>query len=164
MHMSYPDQDNAGIARRLVQSIGLLLLGGLVASCGSTSGRAERIQESLPSVTYSYTDDEGLVDATMQAEAYCRQFNALPRTTSDEDGNVTFACDPTRLAHTGNQTLSLPPNPTVSYTYRDEQTLADARSEAQSHCAGVGAHARPSTVTTGMDGTRTIVFECVRKE
>jgi hypothetical protein len=162
MHMSYLDQDNASIARRLVQSIGVLLLGALVASCGTTSGRAEPIQESLPSVTYSYEDDEGLLDATSQAEVYCRQFNALPRTTSDDDGDVTFVCDPTRVAYTGNQTL--PRNPTVSYTYRDEQALVDARSEAQSHCEGVGADARPSTVTTGADGTQTIVFECVRTE
>jgi hypothetical protein len=162
MHMSYLDQDNAGIARRLVQSVGVLLLGALVASCGTPSRRAEPIQESPPSVTYSYTDDEGLVDATIQAEVYCRQFNALPRTASDDDGNVTFVCDPTRVAYTGNQTL--PRNPTVSYTYSDEQTLVDARSEAQSHCAGVGAYARPSTVTTGTDGTHTIVFECVPSE
>jgi hypothetical protein len=52
----------------------------------------------------------------------------------------------------------------VNYTYRDEQTLIDATSEAQRHCAGFGAYARSSTVTTGTDGTRTVVFECVRTE
>jgi hypothetical protein len=167
--MFYFDQSSAGIARGIARSVGVLLMGASVASCG-TSGRAEAIQESSPSVTYSYTDDAGLVDATIQAEAYCRQFNAWPTTTSlrqasDGDGNVTFVCDQTRsVAYTGGRTASMPTNPTVNYTYRDERSLIDATSEAQRHCAGFGAYARSSTVTMGTDGTRTVVFECVRSE
>jgi hypothetical protein len=170
MHMLYFDQASAGIARRLRQGAGVILLGASVASCGLASGRAEAIQESSPSVTYRYIDDEGLVDATIKAEAYCRQFNAWPTTASldqatDGDGNVTFVCDQTRSStYTSSQTRSKPPYPTVNYTYRDDQALIDATSEAQRHCAGFGAYARSSTVTVGTDGTRTVVFECVRTE
>jgi hypothetical protein len=167
--MLYLDQSSTGIARRLLLSVGVVLLGASVVSCGIPHGRAEPIQESSPTVTYSYADDEGLVDATIQAEAYCRQFNAWPTTTSlgrasDGDGNVTFVCDQTRSAAYESRTTTMPANPTVNYTYRDEQTLIDATNEAQRHCAGFGAYARSSTVTTGTDGTRTVVFECIRTE
>jgi hypothetical protein len=166
--MLYFDQAGAGIAGRLIQGAGVILLGASIASCGGTpSGRAEPIQETSPSVTYRYAGHEGLIDATVKAEAYCREFNARPTTTSlDEgDGDVTFVCDRTRIdPDSGSPTSAMPSNPTVNYSYRDERTLIDATSEAQRHCAGLGADARKSTVTTGTDGTHTVAFECVRTE
>lgn len=53
---------------------------------------------TIPSVTYSYRTDEGLVTATQQAESYCRQYSARPRAlnfSNNRDGTTTvaFGCD-----------------------------------------------------------------------
>lgn len=160
------DLDSARTGR-VTRGALVLLLSAMVASCGTTGGRAIPVQETAPSVSYDYTGDEGLIDATFQAEAYCRQFNSWPTTTSMDvasggGSTVTFVCDQTRAtAYTGTQPPPLPANPTVSYSYRNDQGLIDATNQAQRHCADFGAHARSYTVTTGADGGRTVVFECV---
>lgn len=56
------------------------------------------VPPAVPNVTYSYRTDEGLVTATQQAEAYCRQYSARPRTmnfTNNRDGTTTvaFGCE-----------------------------------------------------------------------
>lgn len=53
---------------------------------------------TVPNVTYSYRTDEGLVTATQQADAYCRQYSARPRAmnfTNNRDGTTTvaFGCE-----------------------------------------------------------------------
>ena len=164
MQMMHLDTDSAG---RVMRSLSALLLCAAVAACGTTSGRATTVQESNPSVTYDYSDDEGLVDATIKAEAYCSQFNAWPTTagaqmTADGKGTVTFRCDQTRTAaYSGSQPPPLPADPTVNYSYTHDEDLIEATVRAQRHCARFGAEARSSTVTSGVDGDRTIVFECV---
>jgi hypothetical protein len=151
---------------RLLQSMVALFLGAALTACASPSGRAQAVQESAPSVTYKYTDDEGLVDATIKAEAYCREYNAWPtqagmRVEADGAGasQVTFVCDAPRAA--ASAALQSSPNVTVNYSYRDEQALVDATMRAQRHCGELGAVARSSTVSTEADGSRTIVFECI---
>lgn len=163
--MMHLDTDSAG---RVLRSLSAFLLCAAVAACGTTSGRATTVQESNPSVTYDYSDDEGLVDATIKAEAYCRQFNAWPTTAGSQlsadgrKGTVTFRCDQTRTAaYSGSQPPPLPADPTVNYRYTHDEDLVEATVRAQRHCARFGAEARSSTVTRGVDGDRTIVFECV---
>lgn len=153
---------------RIAQSLTVLLLGVTLAACTAPSGRARAVQEDAPSVTYEFSDDQGLVDATIKAEAYCRQYNSWPtnsgtRTSTDGTRKVTFVCDQARnVAFAGNRPPELPPNVTVQYTYHDERALIDATTQAQRHCAAYGAEARSQTVTTAPDGTRTIMFECIR--
>lgn len=155
------------ITGRIARSLTALLVGAAVASCGTPAGRAVSVQETSPSVTYTFTDDQGLIDSTLQAEAYCREFNAWPTSTgvhtAPDGSRMTFVCDRARTAaHTGAQPPPIPLNPTVSYTYRHERGLIDATTQAQRHCAGFGAQAQMTTITTGADGSRTVVFECVR--
>lgn len=157
---------NSGGIRRIAQTGTILLLGSALAACAGPYGRAQTVQEDAPSVTYKYTDDEGLVDATIKAETYCREYNAWPtnagmRVDADGSGEVTFHCNQTR-AETYAGTRQLPSDVTVDYTYRDERALIDATTQAQRHCASYGAEARSRTVGTTADGTRTVVFECVR--
>jgi len=50
------------------------------------------------SVDYPYRDDRGLIDALNQAQRYCRDYNATPRSTrvvnhADGTRTVSFACD-----------------------------------------------------------------------
>lgn len=158
---------NSGSARRVAQVATVLLLGVAVVAC-TTSGRAVPVQETAPTVSYDYTDDEGLIDATLQAEAYCRQFNSWPVTADMHLGargsnTVTFVCNQERTVTGARaQTPPLPANPTVSYTYRDERELIDATTQAQRYCADFGAYARSTTVTHRAGVGRTVVFECVR--
>ncbi len=56
------------------------------------------VPTTVPSITYSYRNDEGLVAATQQAETYCRQYTARPRAvsfTNNRDGTTTvaFGCE-----------------------------------------------------------------------
>lgn len=158
---------NSSSTARVGMSLTILLMGAALAACVGPAGRAQAVHEEAPSVTYKFTDDDGLVDATIKAEAYCRDYNAWPTNTGmrrDAGGasEVTFVCDQDRTtSHAGAQRRSLPGDVTVDYTYRDEQALVDATTQAQRHCARYGAEARSQTVTTAADGTRTITFECV---
>ena len=56
------------------------------------------VPATIPSISYCYRTDEGLVTATQQAETYCRQYSARPRATNfsnNRDGTTTvaFGCD-----------------------------------------------------------------------
>lgn len=164
MRMLYLDSNITG---RVARSVAALLVGAAVASCGTPAGRAVPVQETSPSVTYTFTDDQGLIDATFQAEVYCREFNSWPTSTgvhtASDGSRVTFVCDQARTAaFTGAQPPPIPPNPTVSYTYRNERGLIDATTQEQQHCTGFSAQAHSTSITTGADGSRTVVFECVR--
>lgn len=158
---------NSSSTVRVGTSLTILLMGVALAACVGPVGRAQSVHEEAPSVTYKFTDDDGLVDATIKAEAYCREYNAWPtnagmRMDSDGSNQVTFVCDQDRTTtYGGAQRRSMPGDVTVDYTYRDEQALVDATTQAQRHCARYGAEARSQTVTTAADGTRTITFECV---
>jgi hypothetical protein len=146
----------------------ILLLAGLaLAACGAPREKARAVDVSPPTVTFEYNDEQGLVDAALRAEEYCRQYDAWPTTTDTDTaryggGSVTFVCDRARSeTYAGAQPGAMPANPTVDYTYRDEQGLIDATTQAQRHCARFGAQARSSMVTTAADGTRRVTFECV---
>lgn len=158
---------NSSSMLRVGTSLTVLLVGVTLAACVAPAGRAQSVHEEAPSVTYKFADDDGLVDATIKAEVYCREYNAWPTNTGmrmDAGGasEVTFVCDQDRTAtYAGAQRRSMPGDVTVDYSYRDEQALVDATTQAQRHCARYGAEARSQTVTTGRDGTRTITFECV---
>jgi hypothetical protein len=159
-------QLNSRGAVRIAQSLAVLVLGAALAACAPPRGYTESVDETAPSVTYRFSDDEGLANATRQAENYCRQYNAGARhadTRSARGGasEVTFVCDRDRtMAITDVRTPRT--DRTMEYTYRDEQGLIDVSTQAERHCAAMGLTARSQAVMTGTDGTRTIVFECVR--
>jgi hypothetical protein len=152
---------------RIAQLTLLLLAGFALAACGTPREEARAVEISPPTVTFEYDDEQGLVDAALRAEEYCRQYDAWPTTTDtdtarDGGGSVTFVCDRDRRGtYTGAAGAAMPANPTVDFTYRDEQSLIEATTQAQHYCARFGAQARSSVVTTAADGTRRVTFECV---
>lgn len=153
-------------AVRLAHALAVLFLGAALAACAPPRGYTESVDETAPSVTYRFSDDEGLANATRQAENYCRQYNAGARhadTYSARLGasEVTFVCDRDRTMATPDVRTQRADR-TMEYTYRDDRGLIDATTRAERHCAAMGLTARSQAVTTGTDGTRTIVFECVR--
>ena len=138
-----------------------------LAACAVYPRPAEPVAATKPTITYAYSDDAGLVDATRKAETYCTTYNSWPRTNEiynrPEGGrNVTFVCDQPRAGVVTSSSAGIPAQPSVNYTYRDDRGLIEASNQAQRYCAGFNAHARSTLVTSQPDGSKTISFQCDR--
>lgn len=151
-------------------ALAIVSVAGL-AACAVQNREPVAVSQTKPSITYSYVNDQGLVDATRKAETFCTTYNAWPSTqniyTQPEGGrNVTFVCDQPRVAAAVSPApmiVTAPaPQPMVSYTYRDDRGLVDATGTAARYCAGFAAQARSTVVQNNTDGSKTIGFECVR--
>ena len=147
-----------------------VILAATLASCAGFRQPAVQTSASKPTVSYVYNDDQGLLEATRQAESYCAQYSAWP-TSSDivtqSDGrHITFFCDQPRTATAATSaptTVVVPPSQqVVSYPYRDDRGLIEAANQAQRYCMGFNANARSTVVINNADGSRTLTFECVR--
>lgn len=143
-----------------------MMLAATLASCAGLRQPAVQTNASKPTVSYVYHDDQGLVEATSQAESYCAQFSAWPRSSdvvTESDGrHVTFFCDQPRTVMSAPTTVVVPPAQQVtSYPYRDDRGLIDAANQAQQHCNGFNANARSTVVVNNADGSRTLRFECI---
>lgn len=53
-------------------------------------------------------------------------------------------------------------NPSVSYTYRGDEQLVDASTKASAYCTRFQTTPQAISNTAAADGTRTVVFECVK--
>lgn len=145
-----------------------------VAACvaGPYSSSPQQVGESKPDVTYSYRGDQELVEATRRAEDYCRTYNSWSRNAgisenTDGSKNVLFKCDrPIAVVAAAPLPAVYPPprpvQPSVTYTYRSDQELVDATSSATSYCMQFSGRPRTVQVTPNVDGSRTVVFDCLR--
>ncbi len=151
----------------MVRSAAIVLTATL-ASCAGFRQPAVQTSASKPTVSYVYNDDQGLVEATSQAESYCAQYSAWPRSsdivTQSDGRHVTFFCDQPRTVMSAPATVVVPPaQQVVSYPYRDDRGLIEAANQAQRYCMGFNANARSTVVANNADGSRTLRFECVRE-
>jgi hypothetical protein len=143
-----------------------IMLAAALAACTGFRQPAVQTNASKPTVSYVYSDDQGLVEATRQAESYCAQYSAWPRSSdivTESDGrHVTFFCDQPRTVMSAPATVVVPPAQQVtSYPYRDDRGLIEAANQAQQYCNGFNANARSTVVVNNADGSRTLRFECV---
>jgi hypothetical protein len=53
-------------------------------------------------------------------------------------------------------------NPTVTYNYRTDQELLQANQNATTFCGPYQTTPRTSSITTNADGSKAVLFECVR--
>jgi hypothetical protein len=53
-------------------------------------------------------------------------------------------------------------NPSVTYSYRTDQELLQANQNATTYCGQYQTAPRTGTLTNNPDGSKTVVFECVR--
>jgi hypothetical protein len=53
-------------------------------------------------------------------------------------------------------------NPSVTYNYRTDQELIQANQHATTYCSQYQTTARTANITTNPDGSKAVVFECVR--
>ena len=152
----------------IVWPAAVLLAAAALGACTVYSRGAVQTQATKPVVSYVYSDDEGLMEATRKAEGYCAQYSAWPTTeeivTKSDGRHVTFVCDQPRSAvvTAPTTTVVVPPQSPISYPYRDDRSLADATTSAQRYCAGFNGYARSTIVTNNADGSRSVSFECVR--
>ena len=155
-----------------------------LAACTVRPREPEAVSSTKPTITYSYTDDRSLMEATRKAEAYCGPYNTWPRTDAfynrPEGGrNVTFVCDQPRTAAlvqpqsavivsqpaiiAAPVATAVPVSPpAVAYSYRDDRGLVEANNLAARYCMGYSAQARSTLVQANVDGSKTITFDCVR--
>lgn len=138
------------------------LLGLMAASCAPQYSSPQQVQASNPSVTYTYHNDQELLQVDQSAATFCNQYRSVPQATNfatDQTGNkvVVFQCvPPTAVA----EALPSQPNPNLTYNYQTDQQLLDASRNAQMYCATKGSQQVSSYVTTNADGTRTVAFRC----
>jgi len=116
------------------------------------------VDSTRPSVTYHFSNDRDLVEATSKARAYCQDYNAWPRTAGiDEDGDeVTFVCD---------RTAAYDPEPGwtdrhVSFSFASHHDLVEATARAESYCRRYDAEPGDLNIHVNPDGSRTATFEC----
>ena len=146
-----------------------LLTAGAVAACAQVPTSPQAVQATNPTVTYNYRTDQELVNANQNATTFCNQYQTTPRTsnvTSNSDGTKTvlFECVRTTAAlPAAPAPTPVPGNPSVlSYSYRTDQELVQASQTASTYCAQNGALPMTSRVTTNVDGSRTVTFQCAR--
>jgi exopolysaccharide biosynthesis predicted pyruvyltransferase EpsI len=53
-------------------------------------------------------------------------------------------------------------NPSVTYNYRTDQELVQANQNATTYCNQYQTAPRTANITTNADGSKAVVFECVR--
>ena len=53
-------------------------------------------------------------------------------------------------------------NPSVTYNYRTDQELIQANQRATTYCSQYQTAPRTANITTNADGSKAVVFECVR--
>jgi hypothetical protein len=142
-----------------------LLAGATVASScvASSSHSLQQVRASNPSVTYAYSGDEELLQAEQNAVTFCSQYNSTPqpaRITSNPNGgssDVTFECGPNPTAAVVAQPV---PGPNLTYSYRTDQELLQASRTAEAYCTSNGSRRVVSNITTNVDGSKTVVFQC----
>jgi hypothetical protein len=123
----------------------------------------QQVRTTNPSVTYTYSGDEELLQAQQNAVTFCRQYNSTPapaRITRSSSGgnNVVFECSPNLpIAPLPQQTLG----PNLTYTYRTDQELLEASRNAEAYCANHGSQRVISNITANADGSKTVIFQCV---
>jgi hypothetical protein len=139
------------------------VLGGLtLASCAPQYSAPREVQTSDPSVTYTYSTDQGLLQVDQSAASYCSRYQSVAKAasfTTDQSGSkvVVFQCVP---ATTTTAAMAPPPNPNLTYSYESDQQLMDDQRNAQSYCASTGSPQVTSNIVTNPDGARTVTFQC----
>lgn len=141
----------------------------MMASCTTTprTSSPQQVAESNPTVTYSYRNDDELIQAGQRAVIYCNQQQTRSQsvaesfqTTTGGDNTVTFECVPESSGPT--TTRSPQTSSDLSYSFRTDQELLNASKEAQRYCMGQGSAEVISEIVTQSDGSKSVTFRCSR--
>lgn len=163
--------DASSLSRHCLRFAGAASLLAL-AACAQPSTEPQQVNVSNPSVTYKYRTDTELMQANDRAASYCSTYQSVHRTSTfgtDPDGSkrVVFDCvkpvvvapGTTVVTTTQPAVVAVAPTPLTS-TYMSDAELLDASRNAQTYCAARGSNQVMSNITTNMNGSRTVTFQC----
>ena len=158
-----PGQMRRGIA---VSCLGLVL--ATVAACAPVYRGSEQVASEPPEVTYDYSTDDGLLEASAKARNYCGQYAATPAIqgsilqNADGSNRVNFVCVKTGAVPVDRvvEVYPPPPAPPSAYVYRTDSQLLAAIESADAYCSRSG-HMASTRIVTNLDGTKNLNFQCV---
>jgi hypothetical protein len=148
---------------KTASTVVVLASAAVASACAGSPHSLQKVNSSNPSVTYSYGNDQELLQAQEDAATFCSRYNSTPtpaKITSNPNGatkDVTYECAPNVV------TTAVPAatvNPNLTYTYRTDQELLAASQTAETYCSSHGSQRALSTITSNPDGSRTVVFRC----
>jgi hypothetical protein len=138
---------------------------GTLAACTASSG-PRQVRAENPNITYTYKNDQDLVQASQNAANYCAQYQSVQRTSrisNNPDGTNTVIFDCVKMTTTvtapAPAPAAVPVNPGMTYTYRTDQELLDASRNAEAYCMRYGAP-MTSSMITNPNGTKSVTFQC----
>ncbi len=150
--------------------IGIVLAAVAASSCvaapQSSPHSLQQVQAAGPSVTYDYSGDEELLQASQDAGTFCSQYNSAPGpariTNTPTSGlrRVVFECGPAQPPAVVVPQQALGPN--LAYSYRTDEELLGASRTAEAYCMKSGLHGVVSNITPNTDGSKTVTFQCAR--
>lgn len=159
----------------------VLATGLLLAACGPRYTQPQQVQASNPTVSYSYQSDQEIAQVNQQATAFCARYQSAPKAgvfNTDPQGHkvVSFECQqmPQAVMVAPQTVMVQQPlmvqqpvmvqqyNPNITYSYRNDQELADATRAAQNYCMSMGAQQVMSNVSNNSNGSRNVSFQCSR--
>jgi hypothetical protein len=173
---------------RAAAAAAALLAAAALASCAPAYSPPREVQASNPTVTYTYTSNQALLQADQSAATFCSRYQGVARATSfstDPAGDhvVVFACVPSAPAP--DSAAAAPPpgpyaaaqpgayaaapaapaaadpaNPNLTYTYLSDQQLMDDQQNARLYCSSLGTPQVTSSTVENADGSRTVTFQC----
>ena len=157
--------------RTIIRSGSMILTSGLVmafvtlssAACASTRTAAPaQVAASKPTVTYTYRNDDELIQASQQATAFCQQYQTLPLARSfgrdsERNDTVEFEC-------TASSAFAAPSprrlSSDLAYSFRTDQELLDVSRVAQVFCLDNDLLEMNSNIAVQGDGGKTVTFHC----
>jgi len=134
----------------------------LATACAPFQSAPQQTQASNPTVSYTYHNDDELIQTNQLAATYCDRYantNARPlsfKTERNDDHVVAYECVPTSLR--GRDTPRSSSN--LTYTYRTDQELLDVSQDAQAYCSNEGSSHVASHIVSNGNGTKTVTFQC----
>lgn len=145
--------------------LGAAIVAGALGACAPLHPPGpEQTYSRNPAVTYTYSTDEQLLQATQKAAAYCEQYETTaPKSgpiTANPDGtnSISFECVPIKAP--GPTVAAAPSAVPMTYTYRTSHELLTASQNAEATCMRYGKRST-ATITTNPDGSKTATFTCV---
>jgi hypothetical protein len=139
-----------------------------VAGCAPVHRGSEQVASEPPQVSYEYSTDDGLLEASARAQDYCSQYAATPSIAGsiidnpDGTNTVNFDCVKAGMVPVEQaiQVYPAAPAPPRGYVYSSDHQLLAAIQSADAYCDRSGQIATTSIVTN-LDGTKNLSFRCV---
>lgn len=150
-----------------IACIAIIAAAGL-AACAPLYDNPEQVDSDPPSVSYDYSTEDGLLEASAEARSYCGQYASTPAIQGsiirnpDGSNRVTFECVRTGAVAMSQtiQPYPAPPAPPRGYLYSSDTQLLAAIQSADAYCYQTGQVAS-TQIVTNRDGTKTLNFNCV---